>query len=61
MESEWSFVVFPNLSSLTQEIQVGERKVTLGARLHGSYSRDTYHTGQTDLLRQVAGTNDKII
>ena len=46
---------------LRREIMIGERKVTLGARLFGFYFHDTYHTGQTDLLRQVAGTNDKII
>ena len=36
-----------------------------GRSLHESlrfiYFHDTYHTGQTDLLRQVAGTEDKII
>lgn len=42
-------------------IQVGERQVPLGVRLHGFYFHDTYHTGQTDLLRQIAGTNDKVI
>ena len=46
---------------LTREIQVGERQVQLATRLHGFYFHDTYHTGQTDLLRQVAGANDKII
>lgn len=46
---------------LSELIQLGERQVTLGVRLHGFYFHDTYHTGQTDLLRQVAGTNDKII
>jgi hypothetical protein len=46
---------------LAQEIQVGARMVPIGVRLHGFYFHDTYHTGQTDLLRQVAGTNDKII
>lgn len=33
----------------------------VGERLFGFYFHDTYHTGQTDLLRQVAGTNDKVI
>jgi hypothetical protein len=28
---------------------------------HFFYFHDTYHTGQTDLLRQVAGKNDKVI
>jgi len=34
---------------------------SLGESLRFTYFHDTYHTGQTDLLRQVAGTNDKII
>jgi hypothetical protein len=42
-------------------IQVEERQVPLGVRLHGFYFHDTYHAGQTDLLRQIAGTNDKIV
>jgi len=46
---------------LSRKIMVGERQITLGNRLFGFYFHDTYHTGQTDLLRQVAGTNDKII
>lgn len=48
-------------AELDREIMVGERKVTLGARLYFYYFHDTYPTGQTDLLRQVAGANDKII
>ena len=35
--------------------------VTLGSKIHFSYFHDTYHVGQTELLRQVAGTADKII
>ncbi len=46
---------------LSGEVQVGERQVPFGVRLHGFYFHDTYHTGQTDLLRQIAGINDKII
>lgn len=48
-------------TQLSSLIQVGERKMQLGERLHGFYFHDTYHTGQTDLLRQIAGTNDKIV
>ena len=48
-------------NQLQEEIQVGERTMPLGTRLYGFYFHDTYHTGQTDLLRQVAGTNDKIV
>ncbi len=48
-------------ADLSEEIQVGERMMPLGTRLHGFYFHDTYHTGQTDLLRQIAGANDKVI
>lgn len=48
-------------ADLSEEIQVGERMMLLGTRLHGFYFHDTYHTGQTDLLRQIAGANDKVI
>lgn len=46
---------------LLEEIQVGERMMPLGTRLYGFYFHDTYHTGQIDLLRQVAGANDKVV
>ena len=46
---------------LAGELTVGKRTTTLGARLHWYYFHDTYHVGQTDLLRQVAGKNDQII
>jgi len=48
-------------ADLSDEIQVGERMMPLGTRLHGFYFHDTYHTGQTDLLRQIAGANDKVV
>lgn len=48
-------------ADLLVEIQVGERMMPLGTRLYGFYFHDTYHTGQTDLLRQVAGANDKVV
>lgn len=34
---------------------------TVGKKIFGLYFHDTYHTGQTELLRQLAGTNDKIV
>jgi hypothetical protein len=37
------------------------RMISLADRLHFDYFHDTYHTGQTELLRQVAGTGDSII
>jgi uncharacterized damage-inducible protein DinB len=54
---------FNNLTpeALEREIEIGQRSITLGSRLFGLYFHDTYHTGQTDLLRQVAGKNDKVI
>jgi hypothetical protein len=46
---------------LETEIQVDGHDTTVGARLYGLYFHDTYHTGQTDLLRQVCGKGDKVI
>jgi hypothetical protein len=43
------------------ESDVDGRMVSLARRLHFDYFHDTYHTGQTELLRQVARTNDQII
>jgi uncharacterized damage-inducible protein DinB len=36
-------------------------EITLGNRLFFIYYHETYHVGQTELLRQLAGKNDKII
>lgn len=44
-----------------EEVSVGDRMVTLASRARFWYFHDTYHTGQAELLRQVAGTDDKII
>lgn len=38
-----------------------EKGTTLGQRLLFYYFHDTYHTGQTELHRQLAGKDDKII
>ena len=46
---------------LAREVPVGEGTMPLGQRLFGFYFHDTYHTGQTDLLRQVAGANDQVL
>ncbi len=43
------------------ESDVDGRMVSLAQRLHFDYFHDTYHTGQTELLRQVAGTDDAVI
>lgn len=39
----------------------GGRSASVGDRLLFFYFHDTYHTGQTELLRQAAGKDDKII
>ena len=38
-----------------------ERFKTVGARVRFYYFHDTYHTGQTELLRALAGRSDKVI
>jgi uncharacterized damage-inducible protein DinB len=48
-------------TDLATEIEVGQRTMTVGQRLFGLYFHETYHTGQTELLRQLAGTDDKVI
>ena len=45
----------------SKEIQVGEHKRTLGERLFFLYFHETYHVGQTEILRQLAGKDDKVI
>lgn len=39
----------------------GGDEASLGLRVYFQYFHDTYHTGQTELLRQVTGIGDKII
>lgn len=38
-----------------------ENQSTVADRLAGLHWHETYHTGQLELLRQLAGTNDKIV
>ncbi len=49
------------VEELASEIKVGDRSMTLGQRLFGLYFHETYHTGQTEILRQLAGMDDKVI
>lgn len=46
---------------LNKEIGDGERKTTLGRRIEFLSWHEAYHTGQTEYLRQLAGTDDKVI
>jgi uncharacterized damage-inducible protein DinB len=50
-----------NEADLEQEIQQGERRVTVGWRLFFLHFHYTFHLGQLELLRQMAGKTDKII
>jgi uncharacterized damage-inducible protein DinB len=40
---------------------VNERDVPLWKRVHFWYFHDTYHTGQTEMLRGLAGYTDQVI
>jgi len=48
-------------STLARVLTFGERKVTVAERVFFLYFHETYHVGQTELFRQLAGKNDKII
>jgi hypothetical protein len=50
-----------NEEALAREVAHGDRSSTVGKRIHFLYFHDTYHTGQTEILRQLAGTDDKVI
>jgi hypothetical protein len=52
---------FMTLEDFAEERTFGERSSTVGSRVFFNYFHDTYHTGQTELLRQVAGKDDAII
>ncbi len=44
-----------------QVIVFGDRPMTVGEWLLFFFFHDSYHTGQTEILRQAVGKNDKII
>ena len=44
-----------------EEIDVDGRTESLGRRAHFWYFHDTYHSGQTELLRQLTGVGDRVI
>ncbi|UCG24779.1 MAG: DinB family protein [Chloroflexota bacterium] len=50
------------LADLTAEdLERGVDESTMAERLTFDYWHEAYHTGQTELLRQLAGTDDKVI
>jgi uncharacterized damage-inducible protein DinB len=48
-------------AALSREIPAGERTATVGQRAFFFYFHESYHVGQTEMLRQLAGKNDKVI
>lgn len=38
-----------------------EQNLTVADRINGLHWHETYHTGQLEILRQLAGTNDRIV
>jgi uncharacterized damage-inducible protein DinB len=46
---------------LREEISTGQRTARRGERIFFLYFHEVYHAGQTKLLRQLAGKDDKII
>jgi len=38
-----------------------ENNITVAERINGLHWHETYHTGQLEILRQLAGTNDRIV
>lgn len=38
-----------------------ENKLTVAERIDGLHWHETYHVGQLEILRQLAGTNDRIV
>jgi uncharacterized damage-inducible protein DinB len=56
-------VALPRLTveDLARMVRDHRGEITLANRLLFLYFHETYHTGQTELLRQLAGTGDKVI
>jgi hypothetical protein len=48
-------------ADLEKEVGEGDQKTTLGRRIEFLSWHEAYHTGQTEYLRQLAGTDDKVI
>ncbi len=48
-------------AALSRELTSGGMKTTVGLQTFILYFHETYHVGQTELLRQLAGKNDRIM
>ena len=47
--------------ALERDVKLGDSLATLGQRLEFFGWHEAYHVGQTEYLRQLAGTDDKVI
>jgi len=47
--------------ALERDVKLGDSSATLGQRLEFFGWHEAYHVGQTEYLRQLAGTDDKVI
>jgi len=47
--------------ALDRDVKLGESTATMRQRLEFFGWHDSYHVGQTEYLRQLAGTDDKVI
>lgn len=50
-----------DLSVIGKQIVVGPPPQSIGEWLHFLIWHETYHTGQTEIIRQLTGINDKVI
>jgi len=48
-------------ADMDRELKLGERTTTVGKYVFFRYFHESYHVGQTELLRQLAGVNDQVI
>ncbi len=48
-------------ADLEREAKLGDSAATLGQRIEFFGWHESYHAGQTEYLRQLAGTNDRVI
>jgi hypothetical protein len=48
-------------AALAREYGSDDQKTTVGQQMFFHYFHETYHVGQTELFRQLAGKDDKII
>jgi len=48
-------------TALSREVTIGESKRTVAQRVFFAYFHESYHVGQTEILRNLSGKNDKVL